>query len=267
VTVQDSYGNTVTGYTGTVSFTSTDTNASVVLPAAYTFTTGEGKDNGVHTFTGTTLITTPTQTITVTDGSITVASPDITVLAAALDHFAFAPISSPQPALSPFSITITAQDAYNNTVILFTGTVGLTISGGSSIDPLTSGSFSSGVWSGSVTVTGSGTNRQITASASGKTGTSQPFDVGRISQATLNVVVTPSTLTYGSTATLSTTGGSGTGAVTYSATGSCTVSGNQLTADSGTGTCSVTATKAADANYNETTSAPATVTLALAQRV
>ena len=42
----DAFGNTVTGYTGTVHFSSTDTQAD--LPADYTFTAA---DAGVHTFT------------------------------------------------------------------------------------------------------------------------------------------------------------------------------------------------------------------------
>ena len=43
---KDAYGNTATGYTGTVHFTCSD--GAAVLPGNYTFT---GGDNGVHTFT------------------------------------------------------------------------------------------------------------------------------------------------------------------------------------------------------------------------
>jgi hypothetical protein len=46
VKVEDAFGNTDTGYTGTVHFTSSDPQA--VLPADYTFTTA---DQGVHSFT------------------------------------------------------------------------------------------------------------------------------------------------------------------------------------------------------------------------
>src|SRR5207244_2038891 len=48
VTALDALGNIDPDYTGTVSFTTTDTNAAVVLPASYTFTLA---DQGVHTFT------------------------------------------------------------------------------------------------------------------------------------------------------------------------------------------------------------------------
>ena len=44
VTARDQFGNAVTGYTGTVHFTSTD--AQSVLPANYTFLPA---DNGAHT--------------------------------------------------------------------------------------------------------------------------------------------------------------------------------------------------------------------------
>jgi hypothetical protein len=64
VTVQDPFHNKVTNYTGTVDFTSTD--GSAMLPGPHTFTTGTGKDNGVHTF-NVTLNTTGTQMVTVTD--------------------------------------------------------------------------------------------------------------------------------------------------------------------------------------------------------
>jgi hypothetical protein len=62
VTVEDAYGNVVTGYTGTIHFTSTDGRAR--LPANYTFTAA---DKGVHTFTGLVLRTKGTQKITLTD--------------------------------------------------------------------------------------------------------------------------------------------------------------------------------------------------------
>jgi hypothetical protein len=63
LTVQDAYGNVVTGYTGAVHFTSSDGTA--ILPANYTFTAA---DAGVHTFVnGAILRKKGTQTLTVTD--------------------------------------------------------------------------------------------------------------------------------------------------------------------------------------------------------
>lgn len=83
VTAYDAYGNVKTDYIGQVYFTSTDLQA--VLPYIsedkYTFTTGAGGDNGVHTFAGIgfTLKTTGFQTITVTDGTVFETSSPITV--------------------------------------------------------------------------------------------------------------------------------------------------------------------------------------------
>src|SRR5262249_36733057 len=61
VTAVDPYGNTASGYTGTVTFTSNDNQAA--LPANYTFT---ANDAGTHTFSAT-LKTAGTRTVTVTD--------------------------------------------------------------------------------------------------------------------------------------------------------------------------------------------------------
>jgi hypothetical protein len=70
VTAQDAYGNTATGYTGIVHFSSSDGVA--ILPGNYTFVAG---DAGVHSFSsGVTLKTGGSQTVTGTDtvtGTIT----------------------------------------------------------------------------------------------------------------------------------------------------------------------------------------------------
>jgi hypothetical protein len=65
VTAVDPYGNKAVNYQGTVTFSTSDTDPGIVLPADYTFTAA---DAGVHTFPGgTTLITPGNQTITATD--------------------------------------------------------------------------------------------------------------------------------------------------------------------------------------------------------
>jgi hypothetical protein len=67
VTVQavDVFGQVAFGYRGTVTFSVTDPDPAVVLPADYTFTAG---DQGTHTFSGAfTLITPGDQTVTVAD--------------------------------------------------------------------------------------------------------------------------------------------------------------------------------------------------------
>ena len=62
VTAKDTFGNTFTGYVGTVHLTSSDPRAN--LPANYTFT---AIDAGVHTFNNVTFNSAGTQTITATD--------------------------------------------------------------------------------------------------------------------------------------------------------------------------------------------------------
>ncbi|MGV1015479.1 MAG: hypothetical protein ACOYB4_10955, partial [Methyloceanibacter sp.] len=87
--------------------------------------------------------------------------------------------------------------------------------------------------------------------------------INKADQATLTAVVTPSTVTFGSTAALTSTGGSGSGLVSFSAGAStgCSVAGSTLSITDASGTCSVTATKAADSSYNAATSAAAPVTM------
>jgi len=69
VTAVDPFGRPAVGYTGTVTFSTRDTDPNVVLPADYTFALADG---GIHTFTDTglgetTLITPGDQTLSVTD--------------------------------------------------------------------------------------------------------------------------------------------------------------------------------------------------------
>jgi fibronectin type 3 domain-containing protein len=126
LTVKDAYGNLATGYTGTVHFTSSDGQAG--LPANYTFNGSEG----VHTF-NVTLKTAGTQSVTVTDtgnSSLQATQGGIVVLAAAQSTFLVVAPPSTVAGLS-FGITVTATDAYGNTVSGYTGTVNFTSS-----DPL-----------------------------------------------------------------------------------------------------------------------------------
>ena len=125
VTALNASNSTATGYTGTVHFTSSDSQVAG-LPANYTFTAA---DDGVHTFTGLTLKTAGSQTVTATDtvtssitGSATVAvSP-----AAASTLVVTAPTSA--TAGVPISVTVTAKDPYGNTATGYLGTVHFTSS-------------------------------------------------------------------------------------------------------------------------------------------
>ena len=106
---------------------------------------------------------------------------------------------------------------------------------------------------------------EITATKAGDTNylevTSAPVQVtaAKATQATLVVTGAPATAESGFSFTVDAAGGNGAGALTFTATGSCSSVGAVITMTSSTGTCSITATKAADANYLEAVSAPALV--------
>jgi len=85
-----------------------------------------------------------------------------------LDHFAFSTIASPQVSNVAFSITIEAQDQYDERYDDYTSTCDLVYSGGT-IAPTATGAFNHGIWTGDVTVTGAAEDATITA-----TGTIEP---------------------------------------------------------------------------------------------
>jgi hypothetical protein len=92
------------------------------------------------------------------------------------------------------------------------------------------------------------------------------FAVAATLEAQTSLSVSASAGSVGKGDELTSSGGSGTGALTYSATDGtakgCAITNGQLTATSA-GTCLVTATKAADATYATTTSAATSVTFVL----
>jgi hypothetical protein len=115
VTAYDAYGNVATGYTGTVHFTSTD--GQVVLPPDATLT------NGTGTFSAT-LKTAGTRTITATDTATSAVTgfASVTVNPAAATHLILSYTSNPVKN-RPWSLTVTAYDAYGNVATGYTGTV------------------------------------------------------------------------------------------------------------------------------------------------
>jgi hypothetical protein len=131
VTVTDAYGNVITGYRGTVHFSSSDVQAG--LPANYTFTAA---DNGVHTFSAT-LKTAGSQSLTVTDtatASITGSQAGISVTAAAATHLALTAPANVSLGVA-FSVTVTALDAYGNVATGYVGTIKFTSSDSKAILP------------------------------------------------------------------------------------------------------------------------------------
>jgi len=107
---------------------------------------------------------------------------------------------------------------------------------------------------GNCTVTASQGGNDVYAAAANGT---QSFAIAKAEQPALQVVAA-NTMPFPGTLSLSTSGGTGTGAVTYQVSGTCTISGSILTS-TGPGTCSVTATKASDGTYGSVTSSPIVV--------
>lgn len=124
VTAKDAQGNIVSGYVGTVVFSSSDVKAG--LPASYTFTAA---DAGVHTFSAT-LKTAGTQSISVSDSSAnTVAGTEggIVVTAAAAAQFVISGPTSVTQGVG-FKFTMTVLDAYGNVATGYLGKVHLSSS-------------------------------------------------------------------------------------------------------------------------------------------
>jgi hypothetical protein len=122
VTARDTYGNTATGYSGTVHFTSSD--GAAVLPANTTLAAGVG------TFS-VTLRTAGTQSVTATDtltASITGVESGIVVNPAAATTLVVSGLTTPRTAGSAGSIRVTAVDAYGNRIHSYLGTVHFTSS-------------------------------------------------------------------------------------------------------------------------------------------
>ena len=81
-------------------------------------------------------------------------------------------------------------------------------------------------------------------------------------QAALTLSAEPPSILVSGQTTLSTSGGSGSGTVIFNITsGTCTLSGNTLTAPASPDTCTVVATKASDSIYAAASSAPITVSV------
>jgi hypothetical protein len=125
VTAYDSLNVRVTAYTGTVHFTSTDPLAT--LPANYTFSV---TDLGQHSFAGVILRKAGSRTITATDTVTSSVTGKATVLVSAstATHFTLVASTTTPTAGVPFSVTVTALDAFGNVATGYRGTVHFTSS-------------------------------------------------------------------------------------------------------------------------------------------
>ncbi|MCJ7631115.1 hypothetical protein MUP77_01745, partial [Candidatus Bathyarchaeota archaeon] len=117
------------------------------------------------------------------------------VNAGGLALFAFSNISV-QTAGTSFSITITAQDAYGNTIIGYKGPNTLSDLTGT-VNPMRTGSFSAGSWTGQVTITKAATNVTISTSGYSKVGQSNSITVSPGDLARFTITGYPTSVTSG----------------------------------------------------------------------
>jgi hypothetical protein len=159
VAAKDAHGNTATGYTGTVHFTSSDPAAT--LPADYTFM---ATDAGIHVFS-VRLKTAGTRSVTAADtvtASITGGQSAIVVNPGSATHLIVSGLPSPTVAGVAHNLTVTAKDAYGNTATGYTGTVHFTSSDPSAALP-PDATLTNGVGTFSVTLRTAGTRSVIAA--------------------------------------------------------------------------------------------------------
>jgi hypothetical protein len=268
VTAQDRYGNTATGYRGTVHFTSSDAQAA--LPADYAFT---GADSGVHTFMGT-LKTAGTQSITATDtanASFTATQGGVVVNPAAASSLLVTDFPSPTTAGAPGGVFVTALDAYGNVATGYTGTVHLTSSdpqaqleGDHTFTAADAGRYAFGA----TLVTAGTQSLTATDTAGGSiTGTQGGIVVNPAAASTFVVIASPPSITAGDTVTVTVTAMDAYGNVAtgYAGTVHFTSSDPQanLPADSsltnGTGTFSAILYTAGDQSITATDSVSSSV--------
>ncbi|MGC8926597.1 MAG: PKD domain-containing protein, partial [Myxococcota bacterium] len=124
VTAKNACDNTITNFTGTIHFSTDDTNPQVVLPPDYTFVAG---DNGTKTFTnGVKLITAGTRYVKVEqvgNPAINGQQGNINVTATTLHHLSVYGLPDSFPACATKAVTVEAKDVYGNRVTTYTGTV------------------------------------------------------------------------------------------------------------------------------------------------
>jgi hypothetical protein len=203
VTALDQYGNTATGYTGTIHFTSTDTLAT--LPADYPF---GASDAGVHTFTATfgaagtwnlTATDTLTTTITGTQTGIVITPVATTTTLTITTNVAGTPPTASRGSPVVFSVTVVPTGP--TTLPMPTGSV--TFSDGSTplaVVPLASGfaSFETstlaiGVYHITTTYTPASPSPYATSQATGDVTIIVPPLIG------IGVTPSPATLKVGGT--------------------------------------------------------------------
>jgi hypothetical protein len=206
VTALDQFNETITGYRGTVHFTSSDLQAQ--LPPDYTFVAA---DNGTQSFTAT-LKTAGSQSLTATDTAtvtFTGTQSGIVVNPGPTVALVFMDVPESPTAGLPFGFDLTAQDAFGNATPAYRGTVHFTSSDPLALLPANytftardAGSHDFGAvlrQAGAQSITATDT---ATASI---TGTQEDILVVAADASSLVVTASPATTTAGDTITLTVT--------------------------------------------------------------
>lgn len=187
-------------------------------------------------------VTSSVVTLAASSLSVTVATQTVNFGGSWTDSFSQSGLISPD--------TITVTYSYSGTT-----NSGVTY-GPSSTKPTQAGAYSI---IPTITYGGGNSNRYALTATNGS------LTINRIAQSTLTVSTT--SMTFGQTLSLATTGGSGTGSVSWQVvSGTCTVSGSTLTPGDAGSSCVVKATKAQDNNYTAISSADTTVTIGRASQ-
>jgi hypothetical protein len=152
ITAEDVYDNVVTGYipannidlvvSGTVTLganiqwtganvTDNGDSTGFIAAGAGSFTNGVALVNVLNTIAEGPVTVTGTESVGGETGNTTVSGTDITWNAGALDHFSLSPDTTTPTATNPSTITLTAEDFYNNPIANFnpTNDLDLTVSG------------------------------------------------------------------------------------------------------------------------------------------
>ncbi|MGC3988231.1 MAG: Calx-beta domain-containing protein [Chthoniobacteraceae bacterium] len=125
ITAKSIDGYTIGGYSGTPALSATGSAGAVSITPTTLSSFNYGSWSGMVTVND----FVSNVVLTATDGSITSNSNLFSTGVGAFDHFAWGAVASSQQAGTPFSITLTAEDAGNNTVTGYSGSVALSTLG------------------------------------------------------------------------------------------------------------------------------------------
>ena len=253
-TANSAYSLTVAGSGGVAPLTYALTGT---LVAGLNFNTATGVISGTPTVSGS-----QTLSVTMTDSrSVSVATSNFTIAIASATTTVIIALADASPT---YGVTnrITATTSQAGTVNFKAG--GTTISGCGAVTATSTAvcdwvpsSVGAIALTAVLSPTASNTYSGSTSSALNKT-------VAQAPQA--NVVLTSTSGTYGTDLTLTATGGSGGGALSYAVTNvgtaGCSIANGNILSATTPGTCTVTATRAASTNYLVQSSTATTVTFA-----